>query len=211
MQILGQFWVQINSRTKKRLLTGELSSLSARSGFSAYTLEGLPLLIGLSEKEIQQLILPVLFYGERDLFGNDTWESGYMPIFRIFITALIVLSNASVAMAEIYKCDGPDGPIYSDQKCSPSATTVDVSESAGLSGVSDEELSELAEKKSDRDQARNRNTESTVIENQSTTDLTTYNNDHRVPERDQLEHRIDSDVSDKIPQQPRKKKHNRRY
>ena len=69
-----------------------------------------------------------------------------MPIFRIFITALIVLSNASVAMAQIYKCDGPDGPIYSDQKCAPSAATVELSESAGLTGVSDEELSELAEK-----------------------------------------------------------------
>jgi hypothetical protein len=164
------------------------------------------LLIGFSEKEIHQLILPVLFCGERDSFGNDTWETGYMPIFRIFITALIVLSNASVAMAQIYKCDGPDGPIYSDRECAPSAATVELSESAGLTGISDEELSELAEKKSDRDQARNRNTEGTVIENQSTIDLTTYNDERRVPERDQLKHRIDSGVSDKIPQQLPKKK-----
>ena len=182
------------------------SSQSARSRFSAYTTGGLPLLIGFSEKEIHQLILPVLFCGERDSFCNDTWETGYMPIFRIFITALIILSNASVAMAQIYKCDGPDGPIYSDRECAPSAATVELSESAGLTGISDEELSELAEKKSDRDQARNRNTEGTVIENQSTIDLTTYNDERRVPERDQLKHRIDSGVSDKIPQQLPKKK-----
>jgi len=133
-----------------------------------------------------------------------------MPIFRIFITALIVLSNASVAMAQIYKCDGPDGPIYSDQKCAPSAATVELSESAGLTGVSDEELSELAEKKSARDQVRNRNTEGTVINNQSAIDLTTYSDGRRVSERDQLKHRIDSGVSDKVPQQRPRKKHNRR-
>ena len=133
-----------------------------------------------------------------------------MTIYRIFITALIVLGNASVAMAQIYKCDGPEGPIYSDKECEPNAATVELSESAGLTGISDEELSELAEKKSDRDQARNRNTEGTVIENQSTIDLTTYNDERGVPERDQLKHRIDSGVSDKIPQQLPKKKRNHR-
>jgi hypothetical protein len=168
------------------------------------------LLIGFSEKEIHRLILPVLFYGERDSFGNDTWEAEYMTIYRIFIIALIVLANASVAMAQIYKCDGPDGPIYSDRECAPNAATVELSESAGLSGISDEELSELAEKKSDRDQARNRNNDGTVIENQSTIELTTGNNERRVRERDQLKHRIDSGVSDNTPQQLPKKKGKRR-
>jgi len=133
-----------------------------------------------------------------------------MPIFRILITALIALSGTSMAMAQIYKCDGPDGPIYSDQKCAPSAETFELSESAGLSGISDEELSELAEKKSERDQARNRSTEGAGIENQSTFDFTTHNDERRVSERDQLKNRIDSGVSDKIPQQLPKKKHNRR-
>jgi hypothetical protein len=134
-----------------------------------------------------------------------------MTIYRIFITALIVLANASVAMAQIYKCDGPNGPIYSDRECAPNAATVELSESAGLTGISDEELSELAEKKSDRDQARNRNTEGTVIENQSTIDLTTYNDERRVLERDELKYRIDSGVSGKIPQQLPIKKGNRRH
>ena len=133
-----------------------------------------------------------------------------MSIYKKILVTLILLANASVAMAQIYKCDGPEGPVYSDRECEPNAATVELSESAGLTGISDEELSELAEKKSDRDQARNRNTEGTVIENQSTIDLTTYNDERRVPERDQLKHRIDSGVSDKIPQQLPKKKGNRR-
>ena len=133
-----------------------------------------------------------------------------MSIYKKILVTLILLANASLAMAQIYKCDGPEGPVYSDRECEPNAATVELSESAGLTGISDEELSELAEKKSDRDQARNRNTEGTVIENQSTIDLTTYNDERRVPERDQLKHRIDSGVSDKIPQQLPKKKGNRR-
>ena len=133
-----------------------------------------------------------------------------MSIYKKILVTLILLANASLALAQIYKCDGPEGPIYSDKECEPNAATVELSESAGLTGISDEELSELAEKKSDRDQARNRNTEGTVIENQSTIDLTTYNDERRVPERDQLKHRIDSGVSDKIPQQLPKKKGNRR-
>ena len=133
-----------------------------------------------------------------------------MAIYRIFITTLIVLANTPVAMAQIYKCDGPDGPIYSDQECAPDAATVDIPDSAGLAGVSDEEISELAEKKSDRDQARNRNNDSTVIENQSTTELTSYNDAGRLRELDQLKQRIDSGVPENAPQQLPKKKRNRR-
>jgi len=132
-----------------------------------------------------------------------------MIIYRIFITTLIVLANASLAMAQIYKCDGPNGPIYSDRECAPSAATVELSESSGLAGVSDEEISELAEKKSDREKARNRNNDVTVIENQSTIELTTNNNERREPERNQLKHRIDSNISENTPQQLPKKKGNR--
>jgi len=133
-----------------------------------------------------------------------------MNIYRIFITAFLVLANVSVAMAQVYKCDGPNGPIYSDRECAPNAATVELSESSGLSGISDEEISELAEKKSDRDQARNRNNEVAVDENQRTIELTTYANERRVPERDQLEHRVDSGVSENTPQQLPKKKRNHR-
>ena len=133
-----------------------------------------------------------------------------MSIYKKILVTLILLANASVAMAQIYKCDGPEGPVYSDTECGPNAATVELSESAGLTGISDEELSELAEKKSDRDQARNRNTEGTVIENQSTIDLTTYNDGRRVRGRDQLKQRIDSGVPAQLPAaqpRPRPRKH----
>ena len=127
-----------------------------------------------------------------------------MSIYKKILVTLILLANASVAMAQIYKCDGPEGPVYSDKECEPNAATVELSESAGLTGISDEELSELAEKKSDRDQARNRNTEGTVIENQSTIDLTTYNDGRSVRDRDQLKQRIESGVPAQLPAtQPR--------
>jgi hypothetical protein len=127
-----------------------------------------------------------------------------MSIYKKILVTLILLANASLAMAQIYKCDGPEGPVYSDTECEPNAATVDVLESSGLTGISDEELSELAEKKSDRDQARNRNTEGTVIENQSTIDLTTYNDGRSVRGRDQLKQRIDSGVPAPLPAaQPR--------
>ena len=127
-----------------------------------------------------------------------------MSIYKKILVTLILLTNVSVAMAQIYKCDGPEGPVYSDKECEPNAATVELSESAGLTGISDEELSELAEKKSDRDQARNRNTEGAVIENQSTIDLTTYNDGRSVRDRDQLKQRIDSGVPAPLPaNQPR--------
>jgi len=130
-----------------------------------------------------------------------------MSIYKKILVTLILLANASLALAQIYKCDGPEGPIYSDKECEPNAATVELSESAGLTGISDEELSELAEKKSDRDQARNRNTEGTVIENQSAIDLTTYNDERWVRGRDQIKHRADSGVAVPLPAtQPRPRK-----
>ena len=79
-----------------------------------------------------------------------------MSIYKKILVTLILLTNVSVAMAQIYKCDGPEGPVYSDKECEPNAATVELSESAGLTGISDEELSELAEKKSDRQPPRTR-------------------------------------------------------
>ena len=128
-----------------------------------------------------------------------------MNIYKKILVTLILLANASVAMAQIYKCDGPQGPVYSDKECEPNAATVDVSESSGLSGISEDEIAVLAEKKTVRDQAENRNrtNDDALMVNQNDT-LTTYDNGRRVHGRDQLKQRIDSGVAAPLPAtQPR--------
>ena len=47
------------------------------------------------------------------------------------------LAITPAAVAQIYKCDGPDGPIYSDRKCGLDAANVELKESSGLSGVNE--------------------------------------------------------------------------
>ena len=75
---------------------------------------------------------------------------------RIVLIALISLAITPMATAQIYKCDGPDGPVYSDRECGPDATHVELSKTSGASdGVYDETIAELAEKKANREQARN--------------------------------------------------------
>ena len=73
---------------------------------------------------------------------------------RPVIVALITLAITPIATAQIFKCDGPDGPIYTDRPCGPDATNVEVSDTSGLSGVSDETKAELAQRKADRDKDR---------------------------------------------------------
>jgi hypothetical protein len=73
---------------------------------------------------------------------------------RTVLIAVTSLLISPMAMAEIFKCDGPDGPIYTDRKCGPDATSVEVAETSGLSGVSDETKADLARKKAERAEAR---------------------------------------------------------
>ena len=91
----------------------------------------------------------------------------------MILTAFVALIIAPVATAKIYKCDGPDGPVYSDMQCGPNATDVVLAETSGLVGISDETKAELAAKKADREQARDerqkRDNNRTVINNQYTT------------------------------------------
>jgi len=86
---------------------------------------------------------------------------------RTALIALIALAITPMATAQVYRCDGPDGPVFSDRKCGPDATNVELSESSGLSGVSDESKAELAKKKADREQARNSNNNGAVISNRN--------------------------------------------
>lgn len=96
-----------------------------------------------------------------------------MNRYGIILITLIALATAPVATARIYRCDGPDGPIYTDRECGPDARNVEVSDTSGLSGVSDEIKAELAAKKAEREKAREesrqRNDNRTVINNQYTT------------------------------------------
>jgi len=128
-----------------------------------------------------------------------------MSIYKKILVTLILLANASVAMAQIYKCDGPEGPVYSDRECEPNAATVDVLDTSGLVGISEDDKAVLAEKKTARDQAENLNhtNDDALMVNQNDT-LTTQNNGRSVRGRDQLKQRIDSGVAAPLPAaQPR--------
>ena len=128
-----------------------------------------------------------------------------MGIYKKILVTLILLANASVAMAQIYKCDGPEGPVYSDRECEPNAATVDVLDTSGLVGISEDDKAVLAEKKTARDQAENLNhtNDDALMVNQNDT-LTTQNNGRSVRGRDQLKQRIDSGVAAPLPAaQPR--------
>ena len=91
------------------------------------------------------------------------------------LITLVILVITPAAVAEIYKCDGPDGPIYSDKKCGSDAASVELLESSGLSGVTEQDKANLAEKKLEREQkrelereqARSQNQQGSVINNQN--------------------------------------------
>lgn len=76
-----------------------------------------------------------------------------MKKFCKWLAPLTLVAMSSAALAEVYKCDGPDGPIFTDRKCGPDATSIEFAETSGISGVSDEVKAELARKKSERNKA----------------------------------------------------------
>lgn len=71
---------------------------------------------------------------------------------------LIALLFPALAAAQVYKCEGPDGPIYSQRECEPGAAKVTLPDpSAGLGGqVSRQTQIDLAQKKLYREQDRYR-------------------------------------------------------
>jgi len=87
------------------------------------------------------------------------------------LITLITLVITPAVAAEIYKCDGPDGPVYSDKKCGSDAANVELSESSGLSGVSEQDKADLAEKKQEREQereqAQSQNQKGSAVNNQN--------------------------------------------
>jgi len=71
---------------------------------------------------------------------------------KLLIT-VTMMAFSWAALSEVYKCDGPDGPVYADRRCGPDATSVEFTESSGIGGVSDEVKTELARKKAEREKA----------------------------------------------------------
>ena len=100
-------------------------------------------------------------------------ETQAMNRHRANLVTLVTLATLAItpaAVAQIYKCDGPDGPIYSDRKCGSEAVNVELQESSGLSGVTEQDISYLDEKKREREkkreQARSQNQQGRVLNNQ---------------------------------------------
>ena len=107
----------------------------------------------------------------------------------ITLVTLAALAITPATVAEIYKCDGPDGPIYSDRKCGADAANVELLESSGLSGVTEQDKANLAEKKlereQEREQARSQNQQGSVVNNQNNV-YTTEDPGYWVRDRDRL-------------------------
>ena len=77
-----------------------------------------------------------------------------MNCHRVHLITLVTLATLTITpatVAEVYKCEGPDGPIYSDRKCGPEAANVELQQSSGLSGVTEQDISDLAERKRERE------------------------------------------------------------
>ena len=92
----------------------------------------------------------------------------------ITLVSLVALVVTPAAFAKIYKCEGPDGPTYSDRVCGPNAEDFELLKSSGLSGVTEADKSALAEKKLEREQAQsqNRSQRGATVNNQYTTNTT---------------------------------------
>ena len=111
---------------------------------------------------------------------------------RTALVVLMALAITPMATAQIYKCDGPDGPVYSDRECGADATHVELSTTPGVSsGVYDEAIVELAEKKAGREQAHNSNIDHTDFSNLNSAG-TTEPAGRWVRNPQQIKNRIDS-------------------
>jgi hypothetical protein len=117
------------------------------------------------------------------------------------MVALITMSFAPMAAAEIFRCDGPEGPIFSDEKCGSDSAIVNIEESAGLTGVTDQTKSDLAEKKLEREQDRNQSGDR-AVNSYGSNSSTTEANGRWVRGQGQLKNRIDSGVATPLPNKP---------
>jgi hypothetical protein len=70
------------------------------------------------------------------------------------IALMVCVASTPVATAVIYRCAGPEGPIFSDTECGPEATEVELEETTGVGGVYADAIAELATKKAQREEER---------------------------------------------------------
>lgn len=96
-----------------------------------------------------------------------------MKISRLLVIVIASLLISPMAIAKIYKCDGPDGPVFSDRECGPGAATVELADTSGLSGVSDETKADLARKKAERAEARASSNNTPAVNNYQFTTINT--------------------------------------
>jgi hypothetical protein len=119
---------------------------------------------------------------------------------RIILVTLVTLVITPAAVAQVYKCDGPNGPVYSDRKCGADAASVEIRESSGLSGVTEQDKNALAEKKLEREQTQSQNQQGVVVNNQNNT-YTTENPD-RLRDRDNAKTPLDKPLPATLPTKP---------
>ncbi|MEJ2178410.1 MAG: hypothetical protein P8Y12_10800 [Gammaproteobacteria bacterium] len=83
--------------------------------------------------------------GKQKSLANEVYIMNCRRVHIITLLTLTTLAITPATAAKVYKCDGPDGPIYSDRKCGSEAVNVEIQESSGLSGVTEQDISDLAE------------------------------------------------------------------
>lgn len=73
--------------------------------------------------------------------------------FRFLAAGFLSLMFSAVSMAQVYQCDGPDGPVFSDVTCGPSASELDMTDTLKTSGLG---VPVTAETQADLTEAKNR-------------------------------------------------------
>jgi hypothetical protein len=117
-------------------------------------------------KQCHNFVSKVRVQGKQKSLANEVYIMNCRRVHIITLVTLTTLAITPATAAKVYKCDGPDGPIYSDRKCGSEAVNVEIQESSGLSGVTEQDISDLAEKKREREKkrelARSKNQQSIV-------------------------------------------------
>lgn len=76
-----------------------------------------------------------------------------MEYMRNGMLCLILMAFVPTSIAQIYKCETPDGPVFSDLECSSEAQLIELEDSSGLGvAVSQAERDAIVSNREQRDQ-----------------------------------------------------------